>query len=95
MLRNLSKDRPLGYQQIIGAVAATALTVPAGSVYCIIQTEAQALRWRDDGVNPTAAIGYPLAVGNELVYTGQLDAFRLIQIAATATINICYYGAPL
>ena len=95
MIRNLSRDRPLGYQQIIGAVASTALTVPAGTVYCIIQTEAQAIRWRDDGVAPTAAIGYPLAVGAELAYSGQMDAFRLIQIAATATINIVYYGAPL
>jgi hypothetical protein len=95
MLRNISRDVPKGFQQIIGAAASTALTVPTGAVYCIIQTEAQAIRWRDDGNAPTAAIGYPLAVGAELVYTGQLDAFRLIQIAATATIDITYYGAPL
>lgn len=95
MLRNYNRDICLGYQQVIGAAGATALTVPPGSQFCIITPEAQAIRWRDDGTNPTAAIGYPLAVGNELVYTGNLATFRMIEQVAGTTVNICYYGAGL
>lgn len=95
MFRNLSKDVPLGYVQFTPAASQALPSIPAGTVYFIMQTEAQAVRWRDDGVAPTAAIGYPLAVGVELVYTGQIDAFRIIQIAASAVVNVCYYGAPL
>jgi hypothetical protein len=92
---NYRNDRPLGYQQIIGLAAATALTVPTGANYAIICTESQDVRWRDDGVNPTAGVGYPLAVGSELEMTSNLAAIRFIQQAATATLNISYYGFPL
>ena len=96
MLRNYTQDKPLGYQQIAGLVAATALTVPAGAVICIITPESQAVRWRDDGVAPTATVGYPLSVGAELECTTQnMAGIQFIQQAATATLNITYYGAPL
>ncbi len=96
MQRNYSQDKPLGYQQIVGLAAATALTPPAGTVICIITPETQAVRWRDDGVDPTAAIGYPLAVGIELECTIQvMTAIKFIQQVASATLNISYYGAPL
>lgn len=88
-----------GYQQIVGLAASTALTVPVRDTLGISSTptvafitpETQAVRWRDDGVAPTAAVGMPLAVGATLVYDGDLTKIRFIQQAATATLNVSYY----
>ena len=73
-------SNPLGYQQITSLSASTGLTVPTTGmqrpVRAIITPETQAVRWRDDGTAPTAAIGYPLAVGAELRYDGDLNVIR-------------------
>lgn len=82
---------PLGFQQIVGAAASTALTVPSGATYAIIQPVSQAISWRDDGVVPTATIGMTVPAGGELLYDGTLATFRYIQVAATVTVNISYY----
>ncbi len=97
MMRDYASERALGYQQIVGLAAATALTVPAGTVVALITTEAQAVRWRDDGTDPTAAIGYPLPTSAELQYTAvkSIANLKFIQQAATATLNIAYYGQSL
>jgi hypothetical protein len=83
---------PKGYQQIVGMVASTALTVPAGANVALITCEGQAVRWRDDGTAPTAAIGMELQIGPALFYDGTLSAIRFIQEAATATLNVSYYS---
>lgn len=80
----------LGYQQILPSVS-TALTVPATATYAIIQAEAQAVRWRDDGVAPTAAIGMTIAAGGELRYDGNLTTIRFIEATASAKLNVSYY----
>lgn len=94
MFGDFRNDRPLGYQQILPTVA-TALTVPAGACVAIIACETQAVRWRDDGTNPTASVGYPLAVGAELEYTGQLNLIKFIEQVGGGVINVSYYGFPL
>ena len=58
----------------------------------IITPETQAVRWRDDGVAPTAAIGMPLAVGVTLQYDGDLTKIQFIEQTASAKINITYYA---
>ena len=86
---------PVGYQQITSLAASTALTIPTTfpqrPVRCIIRPQAQAVRWRDDGVAPTASVGYPLNVGDELLYDGELSNIRFIEQAASAAINVAYY----
>ena len=86
---------PVGYQQITSLSGSTALTVPTTGqqlpVYAIIRPQTQAVRWRDDGTAPTASVGYPLAVGEELKYGGDLKAIRFIEQAASAAINVSYY----
>jgi len=82
---------PLGYQQITSLAAAVGLTVPAGAQRARIQVETQAVRWRDDGTNPTATVGMRIAVGGELVYEGSLAAIRFIEEAASAKLNISYF----
>lgn len=88
---------PCGYQRIASTGLATAvgLTVPSTAqqkpVRCIITCETQAIRWRDDGVLPTALVGYPLAVGAELKYDGDLNAIRIIEQTTSAILNVSYY----
>lgn len=82
----------LGYQQITSLSAAAALTVPQGATMAVIVPEAQDIRWRDDGVNPTASVGMPVAVGAVLSYDGDLNRIRFIQQSASAIINVSYYA---
>ena len=90
----------LGYQQITSLSAATGLTVPdkdlqglAGSPrIAIITAEGQAVRWRDDGVAPTASVGMPLAAGATLQYDGDLTQIQFIEQTASAKLNITYYA---
>jgi hypothetical protein len=84
---------PAGYQQLTSLATATALTVPAGADVAIIQAEAQAVRWRDDGTDPTSSVGMRLAAGSDFLYTGRLSALRFIQDDAVppAILNVSYY----
>lgn len=102
MLRNQFNEIPKGYVQVTGPAVATALAPPTtvnpgngGANMVIITTETQAIRWRDDGTDPTAAIGYLLPAGAELVYTGDLTKFKYIQAAATAVVNFAFYTSGL
>ena len=82
----------LGYQQITSLSSAQALTVPSGATMALIAPETKDVRWRDDGVNPTASVGMPLVVGTTLNYDGDLNRIRFIQTEASAAINISYYA---
>lgn len=82
----------LGYQQITSLSAAAALTVPAGATTAVIRAEAQAVRWRDDGTDPTATVGMPVATTDTpLVYTGPLSKIRFIEQTSGAKLNVSYY----
>ena len=89
----------MGYQQITSLSAAAGLTVPTrtpdGSkqqpTFALIIAETQGVRWRDDGTNPTASVGMPLAVGVPLQYDGDLTKIKFIEQTASAKLNISYY----
>jgi len=82
---------PLGYQQITSTDTAVSLTVPTGATSAVIETEAQAARYRDDGAAPTTTVGMPLAVGEKLEYSGTLSKVRIIAATTGAIINVLYY----
>lgn len=83
---------PAGYVQLTSLGSATALSsIPVDTRMALIQPEAQAVRWRDDGTNPSATVGMPLAVGTTLVYTGNLTAIKFIEQTSGAKLNIVYY----
>jgi hypothetical protein len=81
-----------GYQQITSLSSSTALTVPENTTFAMIGAESQAVRYRADGTAPTASVGKQLAAGQEIKYTGDLKALRFIEVAASAKLNISYYG---
>lgn len=90
----------MGYQQITDLSTATGLTVPQKDLQglagtpriAIITPEAQAVRWRDDGVAPTATVGMPLAAGVTLQYDGDLSQIQFIEQTSGAKLNITYYS---
>lgn len=90
----------MGYQQVTSLSAATKLTVPSRDLsglvgspkVAFITPEAQAVRWRDDGVAPTASVGMPLAAGVTLQYDGDLKQIQFIEQVAGAKINVSYYS---
>lgn len=89
-----------GYQQITSLGTSSALTVPvvepnglsAKPTIAIIVSETAGVRWRDDGVAPTATVGMPLAAGVTLQYDGDITKIRFIQQSAGAILNISYYA---
>lgn len=83
--------KPLGYQQITSLSSATALTVPTNVTIAMIQPETQAVRWRDDGTNPTASVGIQIAAGDLFIYTGDLSTIRFIEAVASSILNVSYY----
>lgn len=95
-------DKPLGYAQVAAGGADTAIALtsvfaggvpPAGTARLVFKPAAQAIRFRDDGVAPTAAIGYPVAVGVEYSYNGRgMANLQVIAQVAGAVIDVLAYG---
>lgn len=82
---------PVGYQQIAVLTTSQSLTVPAGAVFAVFTPEAQAIRYRDDGIAPTALVGMPVAVGVSVQYTATLSKVQFIEQTAGAKLNVSYY----
>ena len=95
MQNNFINEQVLGYQQVTSLATAASLKVPAGTKLILVTPSAQAVRWRADGTPPTATVGYPLAAGSELRYTGtmaSMQAMQFIQQAASATLDVTYFA---
>lgn len=90
----------IGYQQITDLSSAVGLTVPVldknglnqKPTFALIVAETEAVRWRDDGVNPTTTVGMPLAVGVPLQYDGDLSRIKFIEQTSGGVLNISYYA---
>jgi hypothetical protein len=91
------KWTPLGYEQITSlstAVGLGAITVniPNDTIMALIQAESQGVRWRDDGIAPTATVGMMLAAGQTFSYTTpDFTQIQFIQITPSAILNVSYY----
>lgn len=83
---------PQGYQQVTDLTAVAGIAPPESACVALIQAEGAAVRWRDDGVNPTPSVGMRLPAGSELHYDGNMSAVRFIQEGSGAKLNISYYG---
>jgi len=87
----LGRMVPNGFQQIASVAASTGLTPPDRSHIALIQPSGGDVRWRDDGVAPTATIGMLLADGVVFLYSGDLNAIRFILASGAPALNITYY----
>lgn len=87
-------EKALAYSQITTLSTAVPLgVIPEGASLALVRVEAQPIRWRMDGTNPTASLGYPLLVGEELQLTAaQLSVFRAIESTAGAILNVHFFG---
>ena len=84
---------PLGYRPITGLTAAVGLgTIPTGAKYALIAVSGAGARYRDDGTDPTATVGQPISDGDTFEYDGTLSAFKIIQTAPTAVLDVTFYG---
>lgn len=69
------------------------VALPTGAQFVLLQADTQDVRWRPDGVNPTAAIGFLLSTLDAgFWYTGKLSGLRFIQAAPGAKLNVAYYA---
>jgi len=83
---------PLGYQQLPVSTPAVGLTVPTGATFCYITVVTADVMYRDDGTDPTATVGMPIALGTQnFLYAGNLAAIRFISTTGTAVLNVLYY----
>lgn len=90
-----------GFETI--TVSTTSVGLTASKVYpsdgiaakeAVVSVENASIRYRADGTDPTAAVGHPVASGQEIVLTGtaNLAAFKAIRSgAADATLTVSYY----
>ncbi len=85
-------ESSLGYMQVTALGTAKSLSVPNGTSMLMLVPEGKSVRWRDDGVAPTATVGMPLAVGAALLYTAaQFEALQVIEVEAGAKLNVTFY----
>jgi hypothetical protein len=82
---------PLGYVQLTAATAVGLGTVPDGTTIAMIQCETQNIRWRDDGTNPTTAVGQLLVANSTIFYSGTMSAFKMIEVVASTKVNVSFY----
>lgn len=80
-----------GYQQTASFSTSTGFTPPAGSTICFIQTETVSVRYRTDGVAPTATVGQLLPVGSQLQLSVNLAGVRFIPTSGSTVLDVdCY-----
>lgn len=87
---------PLGFCPLSVSGTAVAIStcsggVPPKTTWVAISVEAQAVRWRDDGTNPTATVGMPENAGNRLYYSGNVFNLSFIAQTGTAALDISFY----
>ena len=92
-------EKVLGYFQAtdvgasLGFAAIAGGAIPDGTEFVEVAVRGQAVRWRGDGTNPTAAVGMPLPVGTTRFFTQQrLAAVRFIEQVAGAVLDCTFYG---
>lgn len=90
---------PVGYCQLTSVDTAVLIStcsggIPAGANMMLMVAEAQAIRYRDDGTNPSTTVGMPLAVAATIFYEGTLSKVAVIGQTSGAKVNILFYRSP-
>lgn len=80
----------VGSQRITSLSSSTALTVPAGARWCILKPRTQAIHVDLNGTATTADM--LIDVGQSLEITTRLSDVRIIEAAASASVDVWYFG---
>ena len=76
---------------ILAATAASATYF--GPNFARIVCESVSCRWRDDGTDPSGAVGMPLPVMTLYEYDGDLRKIKFIALTGTVLVNVSLYNA--
>ena len=90
----------MGYESI--TVSSTALGFTSGTAFpggkqpadmAVVTIETDAIRYRVDGVAPTASEGHKAAADSSFTVYGtqNLRAFQMIRVTTDATVKVTYY----
>lgn len=100
----------LGFEELTDLGTATGLAdLPSGRVIALIQCAKTvdgnskgnvAVRWRNDGTDPTADVGHELQPGESIQLCTGLQSLKFIQVASNAKVNVTYlpwsqYAVPI
>lgn len=81
---------PVGYQQLL--LDGVSFPVPpTGATLVVVNTEAQAIRWSDDGSFIDAYTGMLVQPGVIFDYTGDLANLAFVDVVSGAIVNLSYY----
>jgi hypothetical protein len=86
--------QPTGFEQLnTDTVVSPTPAVAAGAKGCYMSAEGQVVRWRDDGTNPTAALGLRMAITgvNPFCYHGDPGRLRFLGEAAGGKVNLSFF----
>jgi hypothetical protein len=72
------------------------VTLPSACKRAYFTCEADAVRWRADRTNPTAAEGHMLAANDSISFTGDnyrqlLEGIAFIRVTTDATLKVTYF----
>lgn len=84
-----------GYVQITDLTSAVGLgVVPAGARIAVLTPENGNVRWRSDGVDPTATVGNIIwGTSTVPISSGAFAAIKFINMTgSTSILNVQYYG---
>ena len=83
------------YHQLAAGSMVTAIPIPGNGHVVMIQAEAQNVRYRADGEDPTAAVGVLLAAGESHTIDlgeGTASQIKVIQTAGGAILNVTSFA---
>jgi hypothetical protein len=88
---------PKGYYQasvstVVDLATAIGASIPSGARGVWITPESAGIRFRDDGTDPTASVGQPVAPDQSWPYIGTLSALKLVAKAGTVTVNFLFFN---
>jgi len=88
-ITGIANQVPQGYAQVVGISSAISPPVPGRIL--ILMPEAQGIRIRDDGTDPTATVGFLITAGTIYEYKGDTSKLKIIEDAASTTLNVLGY----
>lgn len=85
----------LGFTEATAAPSKGLPSMPCWADAAYLTVEGDAVRYYISGATPTATVGHPLAVGEDLLVVGRTNVsqFRMIRQTTDATVTVTYLRA--